>query len=75
MLLINKMPAYMPIDEMLINIWFLSSVSVVGYAPYSTIIMVDFKQKIGRVKVVIPIDKAAKFRIEIKPHIKVDIGQ
>ena len=37
--------ASMPIDEMLINIWFLSSVSVVGYARYSTIIMVDFKQK------------------------------
>ena len=44
-LLSNTVPAYMPIDEILIVRLFLCSVSVAQNVLYSTIVMVYFKLK------------------------------
>ena len=69
-LLINTVPAYMPIDEISIVRLFLCSVTVAQNVLYSTIVMVYFKQK-NRTRESKPL-KATKMEIESK--IKVGIG-
>jgi hypothetical protein len=68
-LLINTVPAYMPIDEIPIVRLFLCSVEVAQNVLYSTIVMVYFKQK----SYVVKSDpyKSTKFRLE--SNIKVGI--
>ena len=70
-LLINTVPAYMPIDEMPIVRPFVHSVCVAQNVLYSTIVMVYFKQK----SYVVKSDPQSIAKLNIESHIKVVIGE
>ena len=71
MLVIDAVVVYMPIDEMTIDIWFLSRVLVVQNARCSTIVMVYFKRK----SYVVKSDPYEIGKGRIEGYIKVGIGE